>query len=269
MILLLEHCWHRACYYIKYIFTPTSAVVVWDFFSLWLAVRTLRGVRTVFLRLKSGMLPFYFALFRLLLSNNILLSNVMSDKALGLIETKGLIGAIVATDAAAKAAAVVVSSVELTDATFLTLKIEGDLGAVQAAVEAGSEACEKVGELIAAHVIPNPDGGLGPILPNRRYVSKYHPDDQRPPLDLDDSEMGQPKKPKPPKPTPTRPAPPKEKVVEKKKDDLKDKNLEDMTVSELRRVARSLNRIELKGREISMANKDQLLEAIRNVLDMD
>lgn len=73
----------------------------------------------------------------------------MSGRALGLIETRGLIGAIVATDAAAKGAAVVVTSVELTDAAFLTLKIEGDLGAVQAAVETGAEAAEKVGDLIS------------------------------------------------------------------------------------------------------------------------
>ena len=67
----------------------------------------------------------------------------MYEKALGLIETKGLIGAIEATDAAAKAAGVVISSVELTDATFLTLKIEGDLGAVQAAVKAGADGCRE------------------------------------------------------------------------------------------------------------------------------
>jgi len=84
----------------------------------------------------------------------------MSRNALGLVETQGLIAAIEATDAAAKAAGVVVSSVELTDAAFLTLKIEGELGAVQAAVEAAVNAAQKLGEIVAVTIIPNPDDGL-------------------------------------------------------------------------------------------------------------
>ena len=187
----------------------------------------------------------------------------MSDKALGLIETKGLVGAIEASDAAVKAAAVVISSAELTEAAFMTLRIEGDLGAVQAAVEAGSQAAEKIGELVSVHIIPNPDKGLSAILPKKRYISKYHPDENRPPLDLDGSEPDLPVKPKPPSPKPI--------VSEKKKDSDKysTKDFENMTVSELRQIARSLVRISLKGREISMANKQQLIDAIRRVKDMD
>lgn len=193
----------------------------------------------------------------------------MSDRALGLIETQGLIGAIEACDAAAKAAAVVISSAELTDAAYLTLKIEGDLGAVQAAVEAGAQAAEKVGELIAMHVIPNPDDGLGPILPRRRYVSKYHPDDDRPPLDFDNSEPDLPSRPTGPKPPATAPPSQLPSEPEDKIEQLKQTTLEDMTVSDLRQIARNLDRFPMKGREISMATKNQLIEAIRNVLDMD
>ena len=205
----------------------------------------------------------------------------MADKALGLIETLGLIGAIEACDAAAKAASVVVTSAEVTDAAYLTLKIEGDLGAVQAAVEAGAKAAEKVGELIAVHIIPNPDNNLGAILPKRRYISKYHPDDTRPPLGFDGSEPDMPMRPIRPnrrvQPTypnyssrPSGPPPPSPlKDDETLEQRLADKDLDDLTVNELRQLARGLDRFPLKGREISMANKEQLIKAIKEVLDMD
>jgi len=197
----------------------------------------------------------------------------MSGRALGLIETRGLIGAIVATDAAAKGAAVVVTSVELTDAAFLTLKIEGDLGAVQAAVEAGTEAAEKVGDLIAAHVIPRPDKGLGPIMPPQRYVSMYHPDDDRPPLTDDSGEPDMPVGPRPTAPSaPGRPRPPKKRsraARQQPKGATRQSDLDKMTVGQLRQLARTMENFPLKGREISMANKKQLIDALRSVVDMD
>lgn len=178
----------------------------------------------------------------------------MLDKALGLIETVGLIGAIEAADAAAKAAEVIVSSAELTEATFITLKIEGELGAVQAAVEAGARAAEKIGELLSVHVIPNPDKELLKILPARRYVTSYRPDDNRPALELESEPEVLKKK---PDTSPT-----------KEKDGLT-KRLNDMTVSELRQIARSLKDFPLKGREISMANKQQLIDVINKFNDKD
>ncbi|KAA3635973.1 MAG: BMC domain-containing protein [Calditrichaeota bacterium] len=175
----------------------------------------------------------------------------MSDKALGLIETKGMIGAIEATDAAAKAAAVVVSSVELTEAAFMTVKIEGDLGAVQAAVEAGANAAQKVGELVSVHVIPNPSDELGAILPQFRYVTKYHPEDKRPALHDDVK--------------PAKPKPVHKDSVTKKQTPRKQKKLESMTVSELRQIARKIDNFPLKGREISMANKKKLIDTLRSI----
>ena len=94
----------------------------------------------------------------------------MSDKALGLIETKGLIGAIEAVDAAAKAAAVVVSSVELTEAAFMTLKIEGDLGAVQAAVEAGAAAAGASTPLVESRRRGRPELALPPRRADRNAI---------------------------------------------------------------------------------------------------
>lgn len=82
------------------------------------------------------------------------------DRALGLIETKGLIGAIEAADAAVKAAEVRLIGKEYIVPGWVTVKLVGDVGAVKAAVEAGAAAARRVAELIAVHVIPRPDEGI-------------------------------------------------------------------------------------------------------------
>jgi ethanolamine utilization protein EutM len=80
--------------------------------------------------------------------------------ALGLIETKGHVGAVEATDAMCKAADVeLVKSVAI-GGGLITVVVKGDVGSVKAAVEAGAEAAGRVGELVAAHVIPRPYDGL-------------------------------------------------------------------------------------------------------------
>ena len=80
--------------------------------------------------------------------------------ALGMIETKGQVGVVEATDAMLKAADVtLVKSIPIGGA-FVTVIVKGDVGSVKAAVEAGAEAASKVGELVAAHVIARPHEGL-------------------------------------------------------------------------------------------------------------
>jgi microcompartment protein CcmL/EutN len=79
------------------------------------------------------------------------------SKALGMIETKGLIGSIEAADAMMKSADVRLVKQEKIDGALVTVMIEGDVGAVQAAVDAGKEAARRVGELVSAHIIPRPD----------------------------------------------------------------------------------------------------------------
>src|SRR5437588_7255157 len=81
----------------------------------------------------------------------------MAQYALGLIETRGLIGAIEAADAATKAADVKLVGKERADAGLMTIKIIGDVAAVKSAVDAGAAAAQRVGELVSAHVIPRPD----------------------------------------------------------------------------------------------------------------
>ncbi len=84
--------------------------------------------------------------------------------ALGLIETKGLIGAIEAADAMLKAANVTLSRKEKITAAMVTVEIIGEVAAVRAAVDAGAAAAQRVGQLIAVHVIPRPDDQLEPYI---------------------------------------------------------------------------------------------------------
>ncbi|MYE89618.1 ethanolamine utilization protein EutM [Candidatus Poribacteria bacterium] len=85
-------------------------------------------------------------------------------EALGLIETRGLVGAIEAADAMVKAANVTLVSKEEIGGGLVTVMVRGDVGAVQAAVEAGAEAAKVVGELISVHVIPRPHAEVENML---------------------------------------------------------------------------------------------------------
>lgn len=87
----------------------------------------------------------------------------MSD-ALGMIETKGLVGAIEAADAMLKAANVSLVGKELVGGGLVTVLVRGDVGAVKAAIDAGGAAAERVGELISVHVIPRPHTEVDSIL---------------------------------------------------------------------------------------------------------
>lgn len=91
--------------------------------------------------------------------------NNMGQEALGMIETKGLIGAIEAADAMVKAANVKLVGRELVGAGLVTVMVRGDVGAVKAATEAGAEAAQRVGTLLSVHVIPRPNGDVEGILP--------------------------------------------------------------------------------------------------------
>jgi ethanolamine utilization protein EutM len=86
-------------------------------------------------------------------------------EALGMIETKGLIGAIEAADAMVKAAKVTVQAKEYIGAGFVTVTVRGDVGAVKAATDAGAAAARRVGELVAVHVIPAPHADVEKVLP--------------------------------------------------------------------------------------------------------
>ena len=86
-------------------------------------------------------------------------------EALGMIETKGLVGAIEAADAMTKSANVTLMGYEKIGSGLVTVMVRGDVGAVKAAVDAGACAAEKVGEIVAQHVIPRPQTDVEKILP--------------------------------------------------------------------------------------------------------
>ena len=90
---------------------------------------------------------------------------VMTQEALGMVETRGLVAAIEAADSMLKAANVTLIGTEKIGSGLVSVMVRGDVGAVKAAVEAGSSNASKLGELIAVHVIPRPHGDVEKILP--------------------------------------------------------------------------------------------------------
>ena len=89
----------------------------------------------------------------------------MDRDALGLVETKGLIGSVEAADAMVKAANVILIGKEYIGAGYVTVMVRGDDGAVKAATDAGAAAARRVGELVSVHVIPRPHTEVEKILP--------------------------------------------------------------------------------------------------------
>jgi len=193
----------------------------------------------------------------------------MSGPALGLIETKGIDGALQATRAASGAGQVVIVSAERSEGDRITVTIEGDWSAVQAAVEAGARAANAAGELVAMHVIPRSDSGVSSMLPYRRFMARYGAGSAAP---VAKTPKGRPRAVSGVRPTErrvastTKPAvPPRVKTAGTTATgagSLPMADLEGMAVVKLRRYARSLGNLPIKGREISRANRQQLLEAI-------
>jgi microcompartment protein CcmL/EutN len=220
----------------------------------------------------------------------------MSVLSLGLIETRGLVAAIEAADAAAKAASVALLSAELLGGGIVTLRLQGDLGAVQAAVDAGAQAAKRIGEVIAVRVIPRPVGELSKLSTGSRSLrmadtsiiqSERTHDSKReshtptvseaPPVVKQTPRKTKPTPAKSHTPTTTtrtlQVEPPPTVVapttvhhapatVSRSQYDFAE--LEAMSVVRLRQFARSVNNLGIQGRQISMANKAQLLDAIRN-----
>jgi ethanolamine utilization protein EutM len=88
-----------------------------------------------------------------------------SKIALGLIETRGMVGAVEAADAMCKAAKVTLLGKEISGGALVTVMVRGEVGAVKAATDAGAAAAKRVGELLSVHVIPRPAAELEGFLP--------------------------------------------------------------------------------------------------------
>ena len=92
--------------------------------------------------------------------------------ALGMIETKGLVGSIEAADAMVKAAKVELVGYEKIGGGYVTAIVRGDVAAVRAAVDAGTRAAERVGEIVSTHVIPRPHEHVDNVLPLGRMAAE-------------------------------------------------------------------------------------------------
>src|ERR1043166_3803989 len=203
----------------------------------------------------------------------------MLDYALGLIETRGLIGAIEAADAATKAADVQLIGKERADAGLMTIKLRGDVAAVRAAVDAGAAAAQRVGELVSSHVIPRPDDGTEVLIYPPPWQTKEKPreeDPQQPRARNVPSKKPAAKsataaaaatdRTSSPEDAPTAatdgaPAVPSAPPLILSDDEQTFRQqLENLTVHELRRYARGVEGLPILGRQISRANRDQLIE---------
>ncbi len=145
----------------------------------------------------------------------------MSRRALGLIETFGFVGVTEAADAAVKAAAVELGAIERIEGGLVSIRLLGDVGAVQAAVQAGAQAAQQVGQVVAQHVIPNPHDDLVSVF--NLDSSNNRPENGR--------------------------------------------NLDDLPVAQLRQLARETPGLAIQGRQISHANRDELLNELKRVQD--
>lgn len=94
------------------------------------------------------------------------------EHALGMIETRGFAAMVEASDAMSKAARVELVGYEKIGGGFVTAVVRGDVAAVRAAIEAGSSAAQRVGEVVAAHIIPRPHGKVDEVLPLGRSGKK-------------------------------------------------------------------------------------------------
>lgn len=93
------------------------------------------------------------------------MANNSQGEALGLIETRGLVGTVEAADAMVKAANVTLVGMEKIGSGLVTVMVRGDVGAVKAATDAGAAAARRVGEVVSVHVIPRPHADTETLLP--------------------------------------------------------------------------------------------------------
>jgi len=169
----------------------------------------------------------------------------MLDYALGMVETRGLVGSIEAADVMVKTANVTLLGMEYIRNGLVTVQVIGEVAAVKAAVEAGAAAARRVGELVSTHVIPRPSDELEDILSERAPSAAEpgaSPGDVAPDIPEGEEE---------------------EFEFVASDDDVEFRSqLDVMTVHQLRTLARKTDGLSIQGREISMANKDILIHEL-------
>ncbi|MDP2039121.1 MAG: BMC domain-containing protein [Ignavibacteria bacterium] len=225
--------------------------------------------------------------------------------ALGLIETKGLIGAIEAADAMLKAANVKLVSKEKITAALVTIKIVGEVAAVKSAVDAGAAAAQRVGQLVAAHVIPRPDDEIESLIYDLPIMIENEiPVQPKPPkekvsvkvvekpsadtlfAEVEKKEKAVPKKVAVETQVKSRIEELKSEALAEESQTVSDEELQveeseeivsdgktvpavehllELNVHKLRHLARSFENFPIKGRQISRANRDELIEHFNSI----
>ena len=206
-------------------------------------------------------------------------------KALGMIETYGCVTAVEALDSALKAANVSLLDMSRVKGGNVTVLIEGDVGAVQAAVSAAKASAEAVGQIAATHVIPRPAGDVGLMIgaaASDRSLSFFHaePEREEPEQEIQPETKPETKSETKSEPKPetksetkseTKPETKSETKSETKPDVIPDRStieipepevLETCTVEELRKLARAIRPDNMTRKDIRFAKKQQLIDAI-------
>lgn len=190
--------------------------------------------------------------------------------ALGMIETRGLVASIEAADAMVKAASVTLISKTHVGGGLVTVMVEGDVGAVKAATDAGAAAAERVGELISVHVIPRPAADVAHIL-DRRPEPKPEPEPEPPAPEPEPEPEVPESEPEEAAHTEEMKEEQPEEVNAEKMDlsELTPEALGKMTVAKLRIVARELGTTGMSRRDIRFAKKEDLIERITKALGQE
>lgn len=181
---------------------------------------------------------------------------MMLEYALGLVETKGLVGSIEAADVMVKTAHVRLLDAEYIKNGYVTVKCVGEVAAVKAAVDAAASAAQRVGQLVGTHVIPRPAAEVEPVFRKGKSPGR--------PTGVQSSAapvMAKPNNPPKTKPQTTRAEDPGtlDMFVASADNDEYREQLEAMTVHQLRTLAREVGGLGIAGRQISKANKKQLI----------
>lgn len=208
----------------------------------------------------------------------------MADQALGMIETRGLVASIEAADAMVKAARVTLLGKEKVQGGLVTILVAGETAAVKSAIDAGAAAAQRVGELVSTHIIPRPDDQVGEMLtgisaantskaqPIETIPLSSKPKRERRIQKVEEKELFEEAEPITSTSISTIEKLKEEALGESYKTDKIKKpksksiqkfsmaELEVMNVHQLRRFARDFEEFPIKGREISRANRGELLD---------
>ena len=188
----------------------------------------------------------------------------MLDYALGMIETRGLVGSIEAADVMVKTANVTLIGKEIVRDGLVTVLVIGEVAAVKAAVDAGAAAAARVGTLLSQHVIPRPIDDIKELLPNRPPGKRAEQSQKSGEKSGQESEEKSGQKSGQKSRMSSREEPP-EIALDHSSPELPAEQrgpLDGMTVRELRTLARQTAGLSLQGREISRANKEELMKAL-------